>query len=326
MASLDVVMEGQLAAHLALPESGWPVLRYRDSYMQASLATPLSTLFVPERVEHSGEPLSNWLLGLLPDDDRVLDSLRERYGTQKSRPLDLLGTPIGADCAGAVQFCTPGQTADLLAGQGGLHHMSDDEVLDCLDEIRRDPAYRPEGYDPGGGFSLAGMQPKIALRRTPEGWALPWGAEPTSHIIKITRSGVYDHEALMEHLTMTTARNLSMRVPQTAVIRRDELEAIVVTRYDRARRGGAPGAHPPGGPVPGVGAAPRLQVPTRRRTVSRGCCGAAEKGRRDGRRGRDGAPAAGHADPAVAGGAQRRSLQELLAAARRRAARPRSAL
>ena len=85
--------------------------------------------------------------------------------------------------------------------------MSDDEVLDCLDEIRRDPAYRPEGCDPGGGFSLAGMQPKIALRRTPEGWALPWGAEPTSHIIKITRSGVYDHEALMEHLTMTTARN-----------------------------------------------------------------------------------------------------------------------
>ena len=55
MASLDVVMEGQLAAHLALPESGWPVLRYRDSYMQASLATPLSTLFVPERVEHSGD-------------------------------------------------------------------------------------------------------------------------------------------------------------------------------------------------------------------------------------------------------------------------------
>lgn len=82
------------------------------------------------------------------------------------------------------------------------------------------------------------MQPKIALRRTGEGWALPWGAEPTSHIIKVTRSGVYDHEALMEHLAMTTARNLGMRVPQTAVIRRDGLEAIVVTRYDRAWRGG----------------------------------------------------------------------------------------
>ena len=150
MAALDVLMEGQLAAHLVLPESGWPVLRYRDSYVQASPATPLSTLFVPERAEHSGEPLLNWLLGLLPDDDRVLDSLRERYGTQKSRPLDLLGTPIGADCAGAVQFCAPERTADLLSGRGGLHHMSDDEVLDCLAEIRRDPAYRPEGYDPVG--------------------------------------------------------------------------------------------------------------------------------------------------------------------------------
>lgn len=273
MARLDVLIEGRLAGSLDLPESGSPRLRYDDSYARADSATPLSTLFMPERVEHSGETLENWLVGLLPDDDRVLDSVRERYGTHKSRPLDLLGTPIGEDFAGAVQFCPPERTEDLLAGQGGLHALSDDQLIECLEEIRRDPSYRPEGYDPAGGFSLAGMQPKIALRRTPSGWALPWGAEPTSHIIKITRQEPYAHEALMEHVTMATARRLGLRVPQTGVIRDDDLEAIVVTRYDRTLRGGrlvrihqedlcqASGLHPDykyqrdGGPSPAEAAA-----------------------------------------------------------------------
>ncbi len=238
MVNLDVLIEGRLAGTLDLPESGWPRLRYNDAYAQADSATPLSTLFVPERTEHSGGALANWLVGLLPDDDRVLDSMRERYGTHKSRPLDLLRTPIGEDCAGAVQFCPPERTDDLVAGRGGLHPLSDDQLIECLEEIRRDPAYRPDGYDPAGGFSLAGMQPKIALRRTPSGWALPWGAEPTSHIIKITRQEPYAHEALMEHVTMATARRLGLRVPPTGVIRSGDLEAIVVTRYDRTLRGG----------------------------------------------------------------------------------------
>ena len=278
MVTLDVLIEGQLAGSLDLPDSGWPRLRYRRVYAQTDAATPLSTLFLPEQSEHSGEALANWLLGLLPDDDRVLDSLRDRYGTDKSRPLDLLGTPIGEDCAGAVQFCQAERTSDLLARRGGLNHLSDDRLLECLEEIRRDPAYRPEEYDPTGGFSLAGMQPKIALRHTPSGWALPWGAEPTSHIIKVTRREHYPHEALMEHVTMTTARRLGLRVPQTGVIVRDELEAIVVTRYDRALRGErlvrvhqedlcqASGLHPDykyqrdGGPSPTAAAALRRRI------------------------------------------------------------------
>ncbi len=273
MAGVDVLIEGRLAGSIDLPGSGWPRLRYDSAYVQASSATPLSTRFVVERPDHSGEALANWLVGLLPDDDRVLDSLRERYGTHKSRPLDLLGTPIGEDCAGAVQFCPPERTEDLLAGRGGLHHLSVDQLVECLEEIRRDPAYRPEGYDPGGGFSLAGMQPKIALRHTPSGWALPWGAEPTSHIIKITRHESYAHEALMEHVTMATARSLGLRVPHTGVIRRGDLEAIVVTRYDRTTSDGrlvrvhqedlcqASGLHPDykyqrdGGPSPAEAAA-----------------------------------------------------------------------
>ena len=124
MVRLDVLIGGRLAGSVELPESGWPRLRYNDTYARADSATPMSTLFVPERVEHSGEVLSNWLVGLLPDDDRVFDSMRERYGTHKSRPLDLLGTPIGEDCAGAVQFCPPGRTDDLVSASVSSRHAS----------------------------------------------------------------------------------------------------------------------------------------------------------------------------------------------------------
>lgn len=48
----------------------------------------------------------------------------------------------------------------------------------------------------------------------------------------------YAHEALMEHVTMATASRLGVRAPSTGVIRSGDLEAIVVTRYDRAIRGG----------------------------------------------------------------------------------------
>ena len=60
MAAVDVLIEGRLAGSLDLGGSGWPRLRYDSAYVQAASATPLSTLFVPERAGHSGEVLANW--------------------------------------------------------------------------------------------------------------------------------------------------------------------------------------------------------------------------------------------------------------------------
>ena len=54
--------------------------------------------------EASGPELRNWLLHLLPDDDEVLNHLRFEYGVAGRDPLRLLETPMGTDCAGAVQF------------------------------------------------------------------------------------------------------------------------------------------------------------------------------------------------------------------------------
>ena len=237
---LDVLIEGRLAGRVELHGRGVASLRYEASYVHGDRATPLSTLFpLDDVLVHSGEGVHDWLMGLLPDDERVLGSWHAKHGVEMSRPLELLGTEIGVECAGAAQFCPPERTAGLLERIGGVHPMRDDQVLECLLRLREDPAYRPEGYDPAGGASLTGKQPKIGLRSTADGWALPWGAEPTSHILKISRGGErFEHESLMQHIVMGAAGRLGMRVPLTRMLCADDLEAVVVTRYDRFRDAG----------------------------------------------------------------------------------------
>ena len=78
------------------------------------------------------------------------------------------------------------------------------------------------------------MQPKVAWRRVADQWAVARGREPTSHIVKVTRLE-YEHEALIEHLTMRTAARLGIPSAETSVIEWGDVEAIVVSRFDRSR-------------------------------------------------------------------------------------------
>ena len=274
----------------------------------------------------SGEPLQRWLEGLLPDDDAVLRSLSERHDVDLAHRVQLLGTEMGADCAGAVQFCLPARTGALLERRGGCDPIDDDEVFDWLARLREDPAYRPRAHEATASFSLAGMQPKIALRRTGAGWAVPWGAEPSSHIIKVTRPGPYPHEALMEHITLSTAARMGITAARTAVISNDGVEAIVVQRYDRAPTPeGGPGPRPSRGSLPGARMQPRHQVRVPGRPHAGVHSGAAALGGHPGQH-TDGGAVPGHAGVPVVDRRHRRALQELRAVAERQSETRRAAL
>ena len=235
---LDVLMEARPAGRLDLQRPGVPVFSYDEAYATDMAATPLSTMFPLAAPTASGDTLQWWLEGLLPDHDALLDSLLLEHGVDLANRVRLLGTTIGEDCAGAVQFCVPERTEALLHAAGGYDPLSDDEMFDWLRRLLLDPAYRPEPHESTRSFSLAGMQPKIALRRTDAGWAVPWGSEPSSHIIKVTRPDKYRHEALMEHIALDTAARMGILAARSAVITDGEVEAIVVGRYDRAPASG----------------------------------------------------------------------------------------
>lgn len=230
---LDVLIEGSRAGALDLSRPTAPVFTYDPEYMGGTWATPLSTRFPLIAPRASGAKLLRWLEGLLPDNDRLLSTRLREHGLHYYHRVKLLGTPMGEDCAGAVQFSPPERTAALLAGEGGMDSISDDEVFDWMARLRDDPAYRPAPYKAVGGFSLGGVQPKLALRSIGSGWAVPWGAEPSSHIIKITRNDSYPHESLLEHVALATAARMGIAAAGSEVISRGDVEGIVVRRFDR---------------------------------------------------------------------------------------------
>ena len=212
-------------------------LRYRPEYIGES-SVPLSVRFPVAGREASGPELRNWLLNLLPEDDEVLNHLRFEYGVAGRDPLRLLETPMGADCAGAVQFCPPERLADLLASRGGEQPVSHVEISEWLRDYPVLPASMDRlRSDLHVGFSLAGMQPKIALRRAADGgWMRPWGRLPTTHIIKAARVE-YPDECVFEHLAMETAARLGIPAARTEVSEFEGLQIIIVTRFDRIGEG-----------------------------------------------------------------------------------------
>ena len=146
---------------------------------------------------------------------------------------------MGIDCAGAVQFCPPEKVDYLLSGnrQRGADHRRG--IAEWLEQIRVNPgnrAFRAGRAD--SGFSLAGMQPKVAVRRRPEGgWAVPDGPLPTTHIIKLARQDTFANEAVTEYLVMEAVRCMGVAAARTKPARFDGVEVLVVERFDRRDSG-----------------------------------------------------------------------------------------
>lgn len=230
---LDVLIDGHVAGELDLADHNSPSFRYTEEYLRRHAPTPLSTRIPVTDATVDDAWLAGWLRGLLPDNTRVLRNWCEDHAVDESYPLRLLGTPVGIDCAGAVQFCPPATTEKLLNAPGALDPLTDDEAQDWLRRLRANPAYRPQRWVADVGWSISGMQPKVAWRHLGDKWAVARGREPTSHIVKVTRID-YAHEALIEHLTMRTAARLGIPVAGTSVIEWDDVEAIAVRRFDRA--------------------------------------------------------------------------------------------
>lgn len=235
---LHVLIAGELAGQLDLSGEE-PQFCYGDDYFEGTLNLPLSVAFPVTERRASGEPLRHWLEGLLPDDPDVISALCSEYGFDESNRLRLLGTPMGADCVGAVQVCPADRLSDLRAGRGGQEPIDEADICEWLTRMEIEPAmraYRSEGAD--SGFSIGGMQPKVALRRTAAGWSVPMGAIPSTHLIKASRDK-WPHEAVVEHLTMKTASECGIAAARTEVDWHSYKEVIVVERFDRTADGGS---------------------------------------------------------------------------------------
>ena len=235
-AELVVFIKGARAgtARALAPERGWrPVLfRYDEAYIAALDRTPLS-VSVP--VDAGDAEIGDWLDGLLPDDPDVRNYWADREDAEGSDAVSMLSTPIGLDCAGAVQFCVPGNESAVTTRTFGVDWLTETEIADWIRDAKAGGRWNHLGEH--GWYSLGGYQTKIALYHGGGRWGVPFGQLPTTHILKPgidpTPRRRYDDSDIIEHITMAAAAEIGLDVAATRIERFEAERVLVVERYDR---------------------------------------------------------------------------------------------
>ena len=179
--------------------------------------------------------IGGWLDGLLPDDPDVRSDWADREDADGADAVSLLGTPIGLDCAGAVQFCVPGNESAITARTSGVDWRTESEIADWIRDAKDGGRWNRLGEH--GWYSLGGYQTKIALYHDGARWGVPFGQLPTTHILKPgidpTPRRRYDDSDLIEHVTMAAAAEIGLDVAATRMKRFGAERVMVVERYDR---------------------------------------------------------------------------------------------
>lgn len=231
--TLVALMNGREAGVLEQASNGRLRFSYDPNYQGDAGATPVSLSMPVAGSSYGDEIVRPYLWGLLPDNETVLERWGRSYQVSARNPFALLRY-VGEDCAGAVQLVADENLDALTKGTGGTNWLTNAQIGDILRELEHDPAaWHAAGT---GQFSLAGAQAKTALYLDPTTgkWGAPWGAAPTTHILKPQIAGFNDHD-INEHLSLEAVRRSGLPAAKSSVHTFSGERAIVLERYDRHR-------------------------------------------------------------------------------------------
>jgi serine/threonine-protein kinase HipA len=208
---------------------------YDEAWSTRADATPLSVTLPLAARAHSGKRVANYLWGLLPDSERVLNRWARDYQCSPTDVFSLL-CGVGADVAGAASYLIDGVTPPAPTSND-LQPLSEHDVATLIRSLRADGStWHAQAR---GRWSLAGAQAKVALAfdDVADTWAIPVGTSPTTHILKPAIAGL-DHHDLNEHLCLSAARLLGLPAAVTSIRQFEDQTVLVVERFDRLRRNG----------------------------------------------------------------------------------------
>jgi serine/threonine-protein kinase HipA len=254
---LMVCLEGQVAGVLDASGSRTQ-FTYSDDWLIGSGAYPLSQSLPLRPGPHTGAPVINFLWGLLPDNERTLDTWGRQFQVSARNPIALLAC-VGEDCAGAVQFVREDRLDDVLATEKQapkIEWLDDAELESRIRHLTEDAGATRESIAEGQ-FSLSGAQAKTALYfdRQRKRWGIPQGRSPTTHILKPVANG-FDGFAENEHFCLALARRIGLAAAITEWQSIGGIPTLIAERYDRIQLAGrwhrihqedccqAPGIHP----------------------------------------------------------------------------------
>ncbi|MDR1710341.1 MAG: type II toxin-antitoxin system HipA family toxin [Propionibacteriaceae bacterium] len=234
---LLVYLDGRHCGEIRQSTKGNLSFHYDESYRASPDATPLSLSLPLVQPDHPKRAVLPFLDGLLTDNEAARAAIARNHGVNPNNPFAILAH-VGADVAGALQILPPDEVStDGSLPRGGSAPVTETQVAQLLDGV---VAQFEGGRGPlreAGRYSLAGAQPKLALLRTPTGWAIPTGSTPTTHILKPAAGG-FNRLDVVEHLTMRVAALLGLTTATTELAQIGDHRVMVTTRYDRVQHRG----------------------------------------------------------------------------------------
>ncbi|RRN64266.1 type II toxin-antitoxin system HipA family toxin [Caulobacter sp. 602-1] len=208
---------------------------YDDRYVAAG-GPPLSLSMPVEQVDFGDVATRAFFDNLLPENDQM-QRVMDREGLARDDIVGLL-SHLGADCSGAISCLPVG--ADPIKVPGVLaedYELLSPEAVAAIVHSLAEKQRLPDAVrDPS---PVAGVQRKIALTHTAQGFATPKAGKkvPTTHILKVpeTRLG---RDARLEEAAAHLAQSvgLEVSVPKALVI--DGVEVLLIERFDRVVRDG----------------------------------------------------------------------------------------
>lgn len=227
--TLEIHIADVLAGVVTQRPNGNFRFEYDPDYASGRDSIPLSFSMPTTQRTHGTRAIANWMWGLLPDNEVILNRWAQRYQVSARNPFTLLAA-IGEDCPGAVQLAPPGFD---FAGRESVQWVSAKSLDERIRALLQDPGAGRLANDTGQ-FSLAGAQSKTALYRVGKRWGVPRGRTPTTHILK-PEGPRFAGLATNEHFCLVLARAAGLPAVRTEVQSFDGIATIVVERFDRYR-------------------------------------------------------------------------------------------
>ena len=232
---LAVLLSGARIGTVRQLASGKLQFEYARSWREVRPNLPLSLSMPLVADIHADKPVTAFMWGLLPDNEKILDGIAKRHQCSARNPFSLLRA-TGEDCAGAVQFVRPERLDELGAGGDEVEWLDEHAVAERIRLLKRDAGSVGRMANDPGSFSVAGAQPKTALLLSADGttWGIPSGQTPTTHILKPSSLGLAGHVE-NEHFCQMLAQAAGLRAASSSVCWFEDEVVIASQRYDRRR-------------------------------------------------------------------------------------------
>lgn len=232
---LHALMNGQKVGALEKLRGGGMAFSYDDSWLNNPLKRPVSLSMPLSTRPYTGVEVYNYFDNLLPDNPVIRDRVMTKFTVAVDHPFDILAA-IGHDCVGALQLVTEDFEYDPAID---AQPMTEQAVARQLRQYRESPL----GMNGEDDFriSLAGVQEKTALLYRDGQWHRPFGATPTTHILKLpvgmiqNASGDIDLSGSCDNewTCLEFIRQLGIPTANAEVGTFEDERVLIVERFDR---------------------------------------------------------------------------------------------